>query len=263
MVGNADMRRFLVSPDSIKNDIVYISGEDLKHMVQVLRFRVGDHLLVFDGTGVEHEIELILIDKSVAAGKIIKTCMPDTEPRRKVILFQGMPKSDKMEWIIQKTVELGVSQIVPMITRYSVIREKERNIDGKLERWNRISREACKQSGRVIIPEVKKPLEFSQALELWENMVSNEEGGVSLPVFCYENEGKKCFKELLKCYNIDYIKTIGVFIGPEGGFSDEEIKLAREYDIIPVGLGNRILRTETAAIAVLSIIMYEMGDFDV
>lgn len=262
MGGNADMRRFLVSPDSIKNDTVYISGDDLKHMVQVLRFRTGDHLLVFDGTGLEHEIELVSVDKAMAVGKIVKTGTPETESKRKVILFQGMPKSDKMEWIIQKTVELGVSQIVPMITRYSVVRDIDRNIDAKLERWNRISREACKQSGRVVIPEVKKPLEYSKAMDLWDDMVSNETCGSSLAVFCYENEGKKCFKELLKCYNIDYIKTIGIFIGPEGGFAEEEIKLAGDHGIIPVGLGKRILRTETAAVAVLSIIMYEMGDFD-
>ena len=256
------MRRFLVSPGSIKNDTVYISGDDLKHMAQVLRFRAGDHLLVFDGTGLEHEVELISIDKAMAVGKIIKTCKPGTESEKKVILFQGMPKSDKMEWIIQKTVELGVGCIVPMITRYSVIRDIDRNIDGKLERWNRISREACKQSGRVVVPEVRKPLEYGKSLDLWNDIVSNETRGSSLAVFCYENEGKKCFKELLKCYNIDYIKTIGIFIGPEGGFAEEEIKLARDNGIIPVGLGKRILRTETAAVAVLSILMYEMGDFD-
>lgn len=259
MGGNADMHRFLVSPDSIKNDSIYISGEDLRHMVQVLRFKAGDHLLVFDGTGSEYEAELVSVEKTVAVGKIVRTCIPDTEPKTRVILFQGMPKSDKMEWIIQKTVELGVSQIVPVITQYSVIQKADRNIDGKLERWNRISREACKQSRRVVVPEVKAPLEFKKALELWKDTASREDG-VSLPVLCYENEAKKCLKDLFKCYNINCIKTIGVFIGPEGGFSEQEIELAQNYDIIPVGLGKRILRTETAAVAVLSVIMYEMGE---
>ncbi|NLM11051.1 MAG: 16S rRNA (uracil(1498)-N(3))-methyltransferase [Clostridiaceae bacterium] len=256
------MHRFLVSPDSIKDDTVYISGEDLKHMVQVLRFKAGDQLLVFDGTGFEHEVELISIEKNKAIGQIIKTFKPNTEPRTRVILFQGMPKSDKMEWIIQKTVELGVYQIIPMFTRYSVVRSKSKNTDGKLERWNRISREACKQSGRVVIPEVKKPLEYNQALEAWNSMALNESNGLSIPVFLYENESEKCLKDLLKCYNINCVKAIGVFIGPEGGFSEEEINLAKNYDIIPVGLGKRILRTETASIAALSIIMYEMGEFD-
>lgn len=254
------MHRFLVSPDSIKDDVVYISGEDLKHVVQVLRFKSGDHLLVFDGTGVEYEVELISIEKSNAVGRIVKISNPNTEPRAKVVLFQGMPKSDKMEWIIQKTVELGVNQIIPVITKYSVVQKTDRNIDGKLERWNRISKEACKQSGRVFIPEVKRPIEYSQALSLWNSIVSNNSEGLSIPVLCYENESKKCLKDLFKCYNIDCIKTVGVFIGPEGGFSEQEIELANNYDIVPVGLGKRILRTETAAVAALSVIMYEMGD---
>jgi len=257
------MHRFLVQPGSVKNDTVYISGDDLKHMLQVLRFKTGDHILVFDGTGLEYEAEIISIDKNMATGRITEIRRPETEPAKKVILFQGMPKSDKMEWIIQKTVELGVAEIVPVITKYSVVRDKGGNIDGKLERWNRISREACKQSGRVVIPEVKRPVEYDQALKTWNEVVQNKTPGSTLAVFCYENEDKKCFKELLKCYNIDYIKTIGVFIGPEGGFSDEEVELAAEYNIIPVGLGKRILRTETAAIAVLSVIMYEMGEMGI
>jgi len=253
------MHRFLIQPGSVKDGAVYISGEDLKHMIQVLRFKAGDHVLVFDGTGFEYETELISADKELAIGKIVGVRKPETEPKTKVILFQGMPKSDKMEWIIQKTVELGVSEIVPVVTRYSVVREA----GGKLERWNKISKEACKQSGRVIIPEVKKPVEYSRALEMWNDMARNGSPGGSMAVFCYENEDKKCFKGLLKCYNIDYIKTVGLFVGPEGGFSDEEVKLAENYGIIPVGLGKRILRTETAAIAALSIIMHEMGEFGI
>lgn len=252
------MHRFFVSPDAINGDTVFISGEDLVHMVQVLRFKAGDHLLVFDGTGPEHEVELVSVEKNRAVGRIIRTYKPDTEPETRVILFQGMPKSDKMEWIIQKTVELGVAQIVPVITRYSVVR----NADGKQKRWNRISREACKQSGRVLIPEVQEPVEYCRVLGMWRSISSDESSGLSLPVFCYENETEKCLKDLLKCYNINCVKTVGIFVGPEGGFSEEEIRLAKDYGIIPVGLGNRILRTETAAIAVMSVIMYEMGEFD-
>ncbi|UZQ84970.1 16S rRNA (uracil(1498)-N(3))-methyltransferase [Thermoclostridium stercorarium] len=257
------MHRFLVSPESIKDNTVYITGEDFKHVVQVLRFKAGDRILVFDGTGLEYETELVSVEKGKVTGKIVKAYAPDTEAKKTVILFQGMPKTDKMELIIQKTVELGVSRIVPVYTRYSVVREKDGKIESKLDRWNRISREACKQSRRVLVPTVERPVDYHQALRMWKEIESNESAACSLAVFCYENEDKNCFKELLKCYNIDYIRAVGIFIGPEGGFSEEEVQLAKDYDIIPVGLGKRILRTETAAIAVLSIIMHEMGEMRV
>lgn len=258
MGGYADMHRFLIAPESIKEDIVYISGEDLKHMLQVLRLKTGNHFLAFDGTGMEYEIELISIEKGCAKGKLIKAYNPGTEPKTEVILFQGLPKSDKMEWVIQKTVELGISKIVPIITQFSVRQKTDRNISGKLQRWNRISKEACKQSGRVLIPEVTSPVEFSKALGMWRDIILD--GPKGLAVFCYENEGKKCLKDLFNCYNINDIKTVGIFIGAEGGFSEEEIQLAKQEDITPVGLGKRILRTETAAVAALSIIMHEMGE---
>ncbi len=258
MGGYAYMHRFLITPESIKEDIVYISGEDLKHMLQVLRLKIGNSFLAFDGTGMEYQIELISIERGCATGKLIKSYDPGTEPKTKVIIFQGMPKSDKMEWVIQKTVELGISKIVPIITRFSVIQKADRNISGKLQRWNRISREACKQSGRTLIPEVTSPIQYNKAIGLWHDIIMDEPGAMA--VFCYENEGEKCLKDLFKCYNINDIGTVGVFVGAEGGFSEEEIQLAKQEGITPVGLGKRILRTETAAVAALSIIMHEMGE---
>jgi len=259
MGGVALMHRFLINPESIKDGLAEISGADAKHMLQVLRLKKGDCFLAFDGTGPEYEMELVNIDKNGAVGRIINSFCPDTEPDTRVILFQGVPKTDKMDWIIQKTVELGIYQIVPVVTKYSVPQWK--GGDGRLERWNRISREACKQSGRVRIPEVIKPVEFGNALKLWSEMTDTAPNGSVLPVFCYEGEGKKCLKDLFNCYNINCVDYIGIFIGPEGGFSGEELQLALNFRFTPVSLGKRILRTETAAIAVLSVVMHEMGEW--
>lgn len=263
MGGNETMHRFLIEPEAIKDKMVTITGDDAKHLLQVLRHQIGDLFFVFDGTGLQYELELIAIDKNKATGKIIRSYDPGTEPSTKVILFQGIPKLDKMEWIIQKSVELGIGQIVPMFTQYAVMKLKDRNIDGRLQRWNRISSEACKQCGRVVIPEVKKPVTLKNALKQWDELSQEGAAGTFMPVFCYEAEGKKCLKDLLICYNIDHVNAIGIFIGPEGGFSAEEIQMAQAYRMQPVSLGKRILRTETAAIAVLSVIMHEMGEWAV
>ncbi|MBP7174847.1 MAG: 16S rRNA (uracil(1498)-N(3))-methyltransferase [Thermoclostridium sp.] len=254
------MHRFLIKPDDVDKDSLTLTGDDAKHMLQVLRFKPGDVFLAFDATGYEYEAEVASIGKSSVTGKIIKAWRPETEPEKNVILFQGIPKADKMDWIIQKSVELGVREIIPMVTQYSVIRMNERGLDGKLERWNRISREACKQSGRVRVPEVKAPMLYSDAVKLWSERVKEETN--ALTVYCYENEGKKCLKDLLICYNIDDSRTAGIFIGPEGGFSEGEVQLAQEHRFNPVSLGKRILRTETAAIAVLSVIMFEIGELN-
>lgn len=255
------MHRFLIKPDDIHHDTLIVTGEDAKHMLQVLRFKPGDVFLAFDGTGLEYEAEVASIGKSSVTGQVIRTYKPGTEPDKRVVLFQGLPKTDKMDWIVQKSVELGVGVIVPMSTQYSVVRMNEKGLDGKLERWNRIAREACKQSGRVIVPEVKAPMAYPDALKWWSGKVEETSEGAAITVYCYENEGKKCLKDLFKCYNIDHVRSAGIFIGPEGGFSEEEARLAQEHRFSPVSLGKRILRTETAAIAVLSVVMHEMGEW--
>ncbi len=256
------MHRFLISPDSIVDGIVNFSEEDAKHMIKILRHRPGDTVSAFDGSGKQYDIFITSVKKDDVKGKITNIYSPETEAGTKVILFQGVPKNDKMDWIVQKTVELGISKIVPMITQYSVVKAKEMNNDPRTERWNRIAREACKQSGRVAIPEVSKPVKYYEALKQWSNIVNTSEHSC-LAIYCYEKEGKKCLKDLLKCYNINCVSTIGLFIGSEGGFSSVELQLAVDHNISPVSLGKRILRTETAPVAVLSVIMYEMGEWNI
>jgi len=159
-----------------------------------------------------------------------------------------------MDWIIQKSVELGVSRIVPVMTRYSVVQLNDADSHKKTERWMRIAREAAKQCKRALVPGVDNPVTFEDAIIMSQS--------VDTGIVLYENEQKKCLKELLKCYTIDGIGSIALFIGSEGGFSENEIDLCIKSGFISVGLGKRILRAETAAISVLSILMYEMGELN-
>lgn len=246
------MHRFMVESRHIQNGRITLEGEDLKHLRQVLRLEAGDIIRVFDGSGMEYESKLLSVDKNQAIAEITSEFQSETEPKTRVTLFQGLPKGEKMELIIQKTVELGIYRIVPVITQRSVVQLDSKDRAKKAERWSKIAREAAKQCGRAFVPEVFAPVDFKDAME--------QSGRFGLAVMLYENEQKKCLKELLKCYTINKIGDIALFIGPEGGFSDQEVEFCIHSGYNIAGLGKRILRTETAAISVVSVIMYEMGE---
>lgn len=248
------MHRFMVAPNNITNEEITLEGDDLKHLSQVLRLRPGDTIHVFDGSGIEYEASIISSDKSRAIARINTSFQNKTEPETRVTLFQGVPKGEKMELIIQKGVELGVHSIVPVITSRTVVKLNKKDSEKKAERWTKISIEAAKQCRRAYVPQILEPISFDEALVKAEDF--------SAVLLLYENEGKKCLKERLKCYNINKIKDIALFVGPEGGFTLEEVRnyTDKGYDI--VSLGKRILRVETATISVLSIIMYEMGEMN-
>ncbi len=246
------MHRFLVEPNNIHNGQVTLENEDLKHLRQVLRLEPGDSIRVFDGSGMEYEATLLTVDKNKATARILRSFQSDTEPKTHVTLFQGLPKGEKMELIIQKAVELGVYRIVPVITQRSVVQLDKKDREKKAERWSRIAREAAKQCRRAYVPQIDPPMDFKEAIANC--------GEYDAALLFYENEEKKCLKELLKCYNINKIKDIVLLIGPEGGFSDQEVEECVLSGFTVAGLGKRILRTETAAISALSILMYEMGE---
>lgn len=246
------MHRFKVDPGNINDGFITLDNDDLKHLRQVLRLGAGDVVRVFDGNGIEYEAELISVDKNKALAKVISSFSPETEPDVKVTLFQGVPKGEKMDLIIQKTVELGIFRIVPVLTERTVVKLDEKARERKAERWSKIAAEAAKQCKRAYIPEVLKPVDFDEALNLAE--------GCGATIVLYENEEKKCLKELLKCYTINKIRDIAMFVGSEGGFSAAEVGKCQNKGFNIAGLGKRILRTETAAICVASIIMYEMGE---
>ncbi len=216
---------------------------------------LGDEILVFDGSGCEYKARLVQIDKKVCYAEILEKNVSLSEPETQITLFQGLPKSGKMETIVQKAVELGVSRIVPVEMERCVTKIK--NADAACEktlRWNKVSLEAAKQCGRGRIPEVLQPVSFAKAIE--------EMAKLELSIMPYEelgHEGNVGLKEVLQSHK--NAKEIAIIVGPEGGFSKDEAKIAADSGVCMVGLGKRILRTETVASAVIPVIMYEKNEF--
>ncbi len=235
--------------EDIKDGIVRINGDDAHHIIDVLRFKIGTKLIISNGKN-QYIVTILDIENSSVILKIIEEYNQVVESPINITLYQGLPKSDKMDLIIQKCTEIGIKKIVPVETEFSTIKIKEKNIYNKINRWKKISLEASKQSGRSIVPDVLVPVGFKDALESLNEF--------DLCLIPYEKETNMRLKDVLK-KNFD-AKNICVFIGPEGGFSENEIMAAIEYGAIPVTLGPRILRTETAGIVTSSIILYELGD---
>ena len=248
------MSKFFVEKTAVDLELnrITIIGDDVKHIKNVLRMSCGDNIIICDGCKMDYEACIESIEKDKIVTSIIATKPSNTEPPIDVTLFQGLPKSDKMDLIIQKCVELGIKTIVPVITERSVVKiSSQKDAEDKLTRWRRICLEASKQCDRGIIPEIKSPIKFNKALEEVKNF--------SINLIPYENEKTYKLNESLHAFKGEN-PSVSIFIGPEGGFSDEEIKLARLKGINSVSLGPRILRTETAGIVVLSIIMNNFGD---
>lgn len=244
------MHSFFVDKENISNDKITILGEDVNHISRVLRLRCNDEILIGDGECNEYSCSIESICKTQVICNILKRCLNKTESPLKITLFQGLPKSQKMDLIIQKCVEIGVYSIQPVITERVVVKVEYKDIKNKLDRWRRIALEAAKQSKRGIVPQVLEPVNFKDAISQLTQM--------DAAVVPYEREESRGFKSVSEIFkNID---NIGIFIGPEGGFSDIEIDACIKNSIIPVTLGPRIMRTETAGFAAASIIQYELGD---
>lgn len=250
------MQRFYVEKNQISESHVTITGLDVNHIRNVLRMRVGEKIIISDGQGKDFYciIESECADRVVALIEEVKDS--DTELKGKIYLFQGVPKKDKMELIIQKSVELGVHEIIPVMTKRTVVKLEDKKKElKKLERWQAISESGAKQSGRGIIPAIKNTMTFKEALQYGK--------GMDVCIIPYENadsteSGMKKTKELIT--GIKSRDSVAIFIGPEGGFSDEEIELAIGAGIVPISLGRRILRTETAGLAIISMIMLQMEE---
>ncbi len=248
------MRRFFTEPQNIKDDMIEIF-EDSKHIEKVLRMKCGDTILVFDGTGMEYTAQFTSIEKNICRAKILSKEFSLSEPGIKITLYQGLPKSGKMEVIVQKAVELGVHMIVPVVMDRSVakINTPEQGRE-KSKRWQKVSLEAAKQCGRGIVPKVCEPIDFKKAID--------ELSLKQLSVMPYEelgHQGQNGLKVLLAQNNS--ATDIGIIVGPEGGFSQNEVDLAAEKNINTIGLGKRILRTETVSGAIIPVIMYDRGEF--
>jgi 16S rRNA (uracil1498-N3)-methyltransferase len=241
------MHRFYATPGDIRDNIITIRGSDVNHIRNVLRMRKGDKLIICDGQGKDYYCIIDSADTECVMAIINSSAESDRELSSKITLFQGLPKADKMEQIIQKAVELGVYEIIPVMTARSVVRLDDKKKEAaRLKRWQAIAESAAKQSQRGIIPGIGAVTDFKSALE--------KAKGMDMAIIPYENErGMKATVAVMD--SLASCRTIGVFIGPEGGFEEQEISLARELGIIPVSLGRRILRTETAGICALSMML--------
>ena len=248
------MPKFFVPKENIHNNEIVINNDDVAHIKRVLRANIGDELILCDGQGVNYQTEIFQIfDKQILL-KVISSIKADTESNIEVTIFQGLPKASKMDYIIQKTTELGVVNIVPCKMARSVSKiENAKDAKKKCERWQKISEEAAKQSGRGIIPQIYEPVDFKVAVKMMKDY--------DLAFAPYECEEENKLKNVL-CSK-ESVKTIAFMIGPEGGFDLEETEILKTNSIPTVTLGKRILRTETAGEAVLAMVMYELGDINI
>lgn len=244
------MYHFFVEPEQIGDEVIRIEGGDVNHIRNVLRMRPGEEVLLSSRQGGDYfcRLEEILPDAAVA--RILERREGRELPAR-IHLYQGLPKSDKMELIIQKAVELGAYRIIPVSTKRAVVRLDEKKEETKRKRWNAISESAAKQSGRSLIPEVERLCPFREAVK--------EAAFFDLALFPYECAGGiERTRELLAKAKPGM--DIAVFIGPEGGFEEDEVLEAEKAGLYPITLGKRILRTETAGLCVLSALMLSLEE---
>ena len=244
------MYHFFVSEEQINGENAYIEGSDVNHIANVLRMKPGEELLISVKGDWDYLCKIVDIETERVNLKVLES-MEQRELPVNITLLQGIPKSDKLEMIIQKAVELGVSEIIPVKTKRVVVKIDEKKVDTKVNRWNAIAESAAKQSKRSIIPKVYEPMSIDNALEIVKDF------GVKL--IPYENaDGIDKTRKILD--NMDKTKNIAVFIGPEGGFEESEVERIKNSGFEVITLGKRILRTETAGLALLSNIMIRLED---
>lgn len=243
------MQHFFVTPDQVKGDLIFIQGSDVNHMKNVLRMRIGEEVTISDGNNRQYLCEIKEYGGEEAVLYIVEECNSDTELLSKIYLFQGLPKQDKMELIVQKCVELGCYEVIPVSTKRCVVKLDDKKAKKKIERWQQISESAAKQAGRGIVPEVQDVMSFKEALKYAKNL--------DVILIPYElAEGMKETKQIIS--EIKPGQTVGVFIGPEGGFEKEEVEQAICEGAKAITLGKRILRTETAGLTTLSVLMFHL-----
>lgn len=245
------MQRFFVEPHQIDEAAhqIHIIGTDVNHISNVLRMKQGEEVWISDGGQKEYRCAIEAFSADEVLLHIIYAQEPDYELPSRIYLFQGLPKADKMELIIQKAVELGAYEIIPVETKRCVVKLDGKKAAKKVERWQQIAESAAKQSKRMLIPKIHEVMSFQDALKLAEEL--------DIRLIPYElAKGMKETKEILN--QIRPGQSVGIFIGPEGGFEENEISQALEKGAQAITLGRRILRTETAGLAILSVLMFQL-----
>ena len=248
------MHKFFTEPHNITENVGIIFGDDVKHIYKVLRISEGEKVTLNNCEGVEYLGRVKSVSKQEVLIEILEKLESNNESDVKIYLFQGLPKSQKMDLIVQKGTELGITEFIPTITHRVDVKLKGEF--KKLDRLNRIALEAAKQSKRSIIPKVSQPIEFDEVLE--------KTNSLDLLIVPYENANnfgiKTLINKLRKENVIDNLKTIGIFVGPEGGIEAYEIERLKDKGAHIVTLGKRRLRTETAGFVATSLIQYELSD---
>jgi 16S rRNA (uracil1498-N3)-methyltransferase len=244
------MHKFFVQRDNFSGDYAVIEGDDVKHIYKVLRLETGEKVSVNDCLGKEYLGEIEDVNKTKVIVRLLEELPVNNESHINIYLYQGLPKSSKMDLIVQKATELGVKEITPVLTERVVVKSEIGEFK-KVDRWNRIALEACKQCKRTLIPSINTPIEFE---ELMDNLQA-----IDLIVVPYENESGFGIKNLMTEIKHE-VKNIAIIVGPEGGFEEEEIERLKASGAYIVTLGPRILRTETAGFVCTSLLLYELGD---
>jgi 16S rRNA (uracil1498-N3)-methyltransferase len=248
--------RFFISKEQIRNKSVFLTGDQARQIHNVLRLRQSDKIYVLNNEGWEFEVELLTTNPDQVTGLLVNRSRVESEPTIRLTLFQSRLKQDKFEWVLQKGTELGIASFVPMITERSIVRQTTLT-QNKMVRWQRIICEAAEQSGRGRIPTLSQPIEYIAALEAAQTS--------HLAMIPWENELDKTIAATLALNNRHephHIHNIALLIGPEGGFTESEIQDAQSVNIMPVTLGPRVLRAETAAIVAAALTFNELGEMN-
>lgn len=268
------MHRFFVPPDWLTSDEVVLRGSVVHQIRNVLRLRAGEEIMVLDNSGWQHRVHLTLVDRDEVRGRIVRKTLAASEPRTKITLYQAVLKGKSFEFVLQKGTEIGVVAFVPVVSQRTIIASLDNVSSDRLARWQRIIQEAAEQSGRGRVPELQGAVMLRQA---WE---AASQGGVTLVANPVEREeesedgrlGPKTGTGVGDVISMPLRRALGerrsppfsvnLFIGPEGGFTGREIAEGSRYGALPVALGPRILRAETAGIVAVAAILYELGDME-
>ena len=243
------MQRYFVN-ETINEGRFFISDDDFHHIVRVMRMKVGDQIICVDSHNKSAICQIVDITESEIVGEVVKWIEGSPELPINVTIVSGLPKGDKLEWIIQKGTELGAHQFIPFISGRSVVKWDEKKAGKKVERWQKIAKEAAEQSHRTILPEVRNPINLKSLLKLSEDF--------DYKLIAFEEEAKLGEKAILSKTLVEMIKgqSLMLVFGPEGGLSEHEVAILRDNGFLSCGLGPRILRTETAPLYALSAVSY-------
>lgn len=244
------MHRFFITPHQIAHLLVRFDDDQAHQIRRVLRLRPGDRVLALDGLGLQYEVVLEEVTHARVTGLISAKAEASGEPTARLTLFQSLLKREKFEWVLQKGTEIGIAAFVPVITRRSLVRDAEDVRPEKLDRWRRIIKEAAEQSGRGLLPSLTAPIPFEAA--------APEALAQDRTLIAWTGESQRTVRRALEGSSEG--AEIALMIGPEGGFEREEVDEAIAYGVLPVTLGRRILRTETAAIVGAALILHELGE---